>query len=86
MFELYISNLPSLSLLLSFLLLLSVVRLGGVGGSLSQLILILLPEAVTGREEVPASLLVHLPHVRLLSCMFCFIFIDEIHQEEHVVG
>lgn len=93
---------------------------------LSELILILLPEAVSSREEVPASLLIHLPHVWLLtdrrqddtwqlkrnhfgcnwrqtgllccvlrhwvmtiiqnttdlSGVFCFIFIDEIHQEE----
>lgn len=34
---------------------------------LTQLVLILLTEAVSGREEVPASLLVHLPHVRLLE-------------------
>lgn len=33
---------------------------------LSQLVLVLLPEAVSSREEVPASLLVQLPHVGLL--------------------
>lgn len=34
---------------------------------LTQLVLILLPETVPGGEEVPAPLLVHLPHVRLLQ-------------------
>ena len=33
---------------------------------LAQLVLVLFPEAVSGWEEVPASLLVHLPHIRLL--------------------
>lgn len=44
---------------------------GGVLGKptlpLTQLVLILLPETVPGGEEVPAPLLVHLPHVRLLQ-------------------
>lgn len=35
--------------------------------SLTQLVLILLTEAVSSREEVPASLLVHLPHKGLLE-------------------
>lgn len=34
---------------------------------LTQLVLVLLPETVPGGEEVPAPLLVHLPHVRLLQ-------------------
>lgn len=33
---------------------------------LVELILILFPETVTSREELPATLLVHLPYVRLL--------------------
>ena len=35
--------------------------------SLGEQVLILLPEAVPSRVEVPASLLVHLPHIRLLA-------------------
>lgn len=34
---------------------------------LTQLVLVLLPETVSSREEVPASLLVHLPHIGLLQ-------------------
>ena len=34
---------------------------------LSKLIFILLPEAVTSWEEIPAPFLVHLPDVRLLA-------------------
>lgn len=34
---------------------------------LAQLVLVLLTEAVSGREEVPASLLVHLPHEGFLE-------------------
>lgn len=32
-----------------------------------ELILVLFPETVTGREKLPAALLVHLPHVGLLK-------------------
>lgn len=49
-------------------------KVGGEGGgeaappsSLTQLVLVLFTEAVSGREEVPASLLVHLPHEGLLQ-------------------
>lgn len=34
---------------------------------LTQLVLVLLPETVSSWEEVPASLLVHLPHIGLLQ-------------------
>lgn len=34
---------------------------------LTQLVLVLFTEAVSSREEVPASLLVHLPHEGLLQ-------------------
>lgn len=47
-----------------------------------ELILVLFPETVTSREELPAALLVHLPYVRLLACVLCFIFVDEIHHKE----
>lgn len=40
---------------------------GGATLLLTQLVLVLLPETVSGGEEVPAPLLVHLPHVRLLQ-------------------
>lgn len=43
------------------------IREGPVFFSLTQLVLILLTEAVSSREEVPASLLVHLPHEGLLQ-------------------
>lgn len=34
--------------------------------ALPELVFVLLTETVSSREEVPAALLVHLPHVRLL--------------------
>lgn len=37
-----------------------------VGRRLAQLVFILLAEAVPGREEIPAALLVHLPDVGFL--------------------
>jgi len=48
----------------------------------SQFIFVLLSEAVTDREEVPASLLVHVPHVRLLTRVLRVRFVDQVHQEE----
>lgn len=42
----------------------------------AQFVLILFPEAVTNREEVPASLLVHVPHVRFLTGVLRVRFID----------
>jgi len=46
--------------------------------------IILLSEAVTNREEVPAPLLIHVPYVRLLTGVLCVWFVDEMHQEEPV--
>jgi len=48
----------------------------------TQLVFILLPEAVTHWEEVPAALLVHVPHIRLLTCVLRVRLIDQVHQEE----
>jgi hypothetical protein len=48
----------------------------------TQLVFVLLPEAVTDWEEVPAALLVHVPHVRLLTRVLCVRLIDQVHQEE----
>lgn len=39
----------------------------GNAAALAQLVLVLLPEAVSSWEEVPASFLIHLPHIRLLK-------------------
>lgn len=50
--------------------------------SSADLILVLLPETVANREEVPASLLVELPHVCLLTRVLGIRFIDKMHQEE----
>lgn len=40
---------------------------GGGASSLTQLVLVLFAETVSGGEEVPASLLVHLPHIGFLE-------------------
>lgn len=42
----------------------------------AQFVLVLFPEAVTNREEVPASLLVHVPHVRFLTGVLGVRFVD----------
>merc|ERR1712079_463891 len=52
----------------------------------SQHIFILFPEAVAGWEEVPTSLLIAVPDVCFLAGVFRFILVDEVHQEEQVVG
>ena len=54
--------------------------------STTELALVLLPETVAGREEVPAPLLVHVPHERLLPGVVALVLVDEVHQEEEVVG
>ncbi len=54
--------------------------------STRELILVLLPEAVTNGEEVPASLCVHVPDVCFLPSVLRVRLADEVHQEEHVVG
>ena len=40
---------------------------GPAGGVSAKLVLILLAETIASREEIPTSLLVHLPDVRLLA-------------------
>ena len=54
--------------------------------SSAQLGLVLFPEAVACREEVPAPPLVHVPHVGLLARVVALVLVDEVHQEEEVVG
>lgn len=53
---------------------------GGCGqlatATAAQFVLVLFPEAVTNREEVPASLLVHVPHVRFLTGVLGVRFVD----------
>lgn len=39
----------------------------GDAAALSKLVFVLFAEAISGREEIPAALLVHLPHVGLLG-------------------
>ena len=47
--------------------------------------IILLPEAVTNRKEVPAPLLIHVPYVCLLTSVLRVWFVDKMHQEEPVI-
>lgn len=54
--------------------------------TLTQLVLVLLTETVSSREEVPASLLVHLPHIGLLTRVLSLVLVDQVHEEEQVVG
>lgn len=48
----------------------------------TEFIFILFAEAVTDREEVPASLLIHIPHICFLTCILCIWFVDQMHQEK----
>lgn len=48
----------------------------------AQFIFILFPKAVTNWEEVPASLLVHIPDIRFLPSVFCIWLINQMHQEK----
>jgi hypothetical protein len=43
--------------------------------------IILFPEAVTNKEEVPAPLSIHVPHIGLLACILCIRFVDEMHKK-----
>merc|ERR1711976_715094 len=52
----------------------------------SQLALILFAEAVSSREEVPAPFLIHVPHIGLLPGVVALVLVDQVHQEEQVVG
>lgn len=51
----------------------------------TQLLFILFAETVTNWEEVPASLLIHVPNIGFLTCVFCIWLIDQMHQEEPAV-
>jgi len=53
---------------------------------LAQFVLVLFSEAIANREEVPTPLLVHFPHIRFLTRVFGIGFVDEMHEEEEVVG
>lgn len=54
--------------------------------ALSKLIFILFAKAVACWEEIPTPFLVHLPDIGFLTRVLCFIFINQIHQKEQVVG
>jgi hypothetical protein len=45
----------------------------------------LFSKAVSHWEKVPASLLIHIPNVCLLTGIFRIGLIDQVHQEEHVI-
>jgi len=51
---------------------------------ISGLLFRLFAETITNREEVPASLLVHVPNIRFLSRVLRVRFIDEMHDEEPI--
>lgn len=61
----------------------------GVAGihqsALVSLVLVLFPEAVPDWEEVPAALLVELPHVRLLARVLGVGLVDQVHQEKPAI-
>ena len=61
-------------------------QVSGLSTSSAKLGLVLFPEAVASREEVPAPPLVHVPHVGLLPGVVALVLVDEVHQEEEVVG
>merc|ERR1711997_1380389 len=61
-------------------------QVSSLSTSSAQLGLVLFPEAVACREEVPAPPLVHVPHVGLLPRVVALVLVDEVHQEEQVVG
>ncbi len=50
--------------------------------SSAQFYFVLLTEAISDGEEVPTTLLVHIPDVGLLTGVFRVRFVDQMHQEE----
>ena len=50
----------------------------------TQFRFVLFAEAFTDREEIPASLLVHVPYVSFLTSVFRIRFVDQMHKEEPV--
>lgn len=52
--------------------------------SAAQLFFVLLAETVSHREEVPTPLLVHVPHVRLLTGVLRVRLVDQMHEEKPV--
>jgi hypothetical protein len=52
----------------------------------AQFVLILFPETIADREKVPTPLLVHVPHKSLLACILRVRLVDQMHQEEHIIG
>merc|ERR1711997_423065 len=61
-------------------------QVSSLSTSSAQLGLVLFPETVACRERVPAPPLVHVPHVGLLPRVVALVLVDEVHQEEQVVG
>jgi len=47
--------------------------------SAAELLFVLFAETVSHWEEVPTPLLVHVPHVRFLTGIFCVRFVDQMH-------
>jgi hypothetical protein len=52
-----------------------------LGISTAQLIG-LFSKAIPNRKEVPASLLVHIPDIRLLTRVLCVVLIDQVHDKK----
>merc|ERR1711915_920353 len=52
----------------------------------SKLALILLPEAISCWEKVPTPFLIHIPDICFLARVVIFVLVDEVHQEEEIVG
>lgn len=50
----------------------------------AEFLFVLLPETVSHGEEVPTPLLVHVPHVGLLTRVLRVRFVDQVHEEEPV--
>jgi len=54
--------------------------------SSSKFTLILFPEAVSSGEEVPTPFFIHVPDIGFLASIIILILVDQIHQEEQIVG
>lgn len=50
--------------------------------SSAQFRFILFTEAISDREEVPTTLLVHVPYIGLLTSIFRVWFVNQMHQKE----
>ena len=54
--------------------------------SSAQFGFVLFAEAVSNWEEIPATLLIHIPDIRLLTRVLCIGFVNQMHQEEPVLN